>query len=62
MPVSAVGAQAGRVALNSAAATSYSLLTDPAPGRDSRRRDEVEARAWIRSERPGKTVCLRLRE
>ena len=62
VPGGAVGAQAGRVALNSATATSYSLLTDPHPVGTHAAGTRYEARAWIRSERPGKTVCLRLRE
>ena len=62
MPGGAEGAQAGRVALNSATATSYSLLSDPHPVGTHAAGTRYEARAWIRSERPGKTVCLRLRE
>ena len=62
VPGGAEGAQAGRVALNSTTATSYSLLSDPHPVGSHAAGTRYEARAWIRSERPGKTICLRLRE
>jgi hypothetical protein len=50
------------VALNSTTATSYSLLSDPHPVGTHAAGTRYEARAWIRSETPGKTVCLRIRE
>jgi hypothetical protein len=62
VPGGAEGTQAGRAALSSATATSYSLLTDPHPVGTHAGGTRYEARAWIRSERPGKTVCLRVRE
>jgi hypothetical protein len=62
VPGGAEGAQAGRVALNSTTATSYSLLSDPHPVGTHAAGTKYEARAWIRSQTPGKTVCLRIRE
>ena len=50
------------MALNSTTATSYSLLSDPHPVGTHSAGTRYEARAWVRSETPGKTVCLRIRE
>ena len=57
----AQGSKAARVSLN-AAATSFSVSTSPHPVSSPAIGARYEARAWIRSQVPGRTTCLRVRE
>ena len=55
------GSQFARVALN-AAGSSYSIFTSPRPIMSPAAGSRYTASGWVRSERPGKSVCLRFRE
>ena len=55
------GLKAARVSLNTAA-TSFSVATSPHAVSSPAAGARYEARAWIRSEVPGRTACLRVRE
>lgn len=55
------GAQFARVAL-SGTGSSYTIFTSPRPVTSPAAGSRYTASGWVRSERPGKTVCLRFRE
>jgi len=55
------GAQFARVALNATSST-YSIITSPRPITSPVAGSRYTASGWVRSERPGKSVCLRFRE
>jgi hypothetical protein len=55
------GQQFARVSFN-ATGTAYSLVTRPFPVSSPPSGARYEATAWVRSETPGKTVCLNVRE
>ena len=55
------GAQFARVALNATSST-YSIITSPRPITSPAAGSRYTASGWVRSERPGKSVCLRFRE
>jgi hypothetical protein len=46
----------------SGAGSSYSVMTDPRPVGATPAGTRYTAAAWVRSETPGRTVCLRMRE
>ena len=56
------GQQHARVGLSANQSATYAIITNPPPVGTHGAGERYESRAWLRSDVPGKSVCLRIRE